>query len=60
NDQGIGYMGKEDCHLGNGVLHRAFSFFIFNDNNELLIQRRSAIQRMRIIFFRLHGNLKSL
>ena len=40
-DNEIGYEEKVACHLGEGKLHRAFSIFIFNDKNELLIQKRS-------------------
>ena len=40
-DEEIGWEDKARCHLGDGILHRAFSIFIFNDNNELLIQKRS-------------------
>ncbi len=36
-----GYKDKLACHLGEGDLHRAFSIFIFNDSNELLLQQRS-------------------
>ncbi|KAL1421178.1 hypothetical protein MTO96_023346 [Rhipicephalus appendiculatus] len=36
---------KKDCHLmeniNKGFLHRAFSVFLFNSNNELLLQQRS-------------------
>ena len=41
-DRPIGAKSKTDCHAGNGVLHRAFSIFIFNGRNEMLLQRRSA------------------
>jgi isopentenyl-diphosphate Delta-isomerase len=41
HDREIGFKGKADCHLGSGVLHRAFSIFVFNRNNELLLQQRS-------------------
>uniref|UniRef100_A0A915JJE6 Isopentenyl-diphosphate Delta-isomerase n=1 Tax=Romanomermis culicivorax TaxID=13658 RepID=A0A915JJE6_ROMCU len=46
NDQCIGHSSKEECHLWtniekNGMLHRAFSAFVFNDRNELLLQKRS-------------------
>jgi isopentenyl-diphosphate delta-isomerase len=41
-DREIGFKPKTDCHLGNGVLHRAFSIFVFNDRNELLLQQRAA------------------
>src|SRR3989344_5601198 len=32
---------KEKCHEGKGILHRAFSVFIFNNKNQLLLQKRS-------------------
>ena len=41
-DREIGQRAKSDCHSGNGILHRAFSIFLFNDDDELLLQRRSA------------------
>jgi isopentenyl-diphosphate Delta-isomerase len=41
-DREIGHLGKSACHQGKGVLHRAFSLFIFNDRDELLLQQRSA------------------
>ncbi|HEY5623154.1 MAG TPA: isopentenyl-diphosphate Delta-isomerase [Gammaproteobacteria bacterium] len=41
-DREIGQSAKSDCHAGSGVLHRAFSIFLFNDRDELLLQRRSA------------------
>jgi isopentenyl-diphosphate delta-isomerase len=40
-DEEIGWEDKTTCHMGNGILHRAFSIFIFNDQKELLIQQRS-------------------
>ncbi|MDI6806498.1 MAG: isopentenyl-diphosphate Delta-isomerase [Candidatus Aenigmarchaeota archaeon] len=40
-DNEIGFEEKMKCHLGNGILHRAFTIFIFNKNNQMLIQRRS-------------------
>jgi isopentenyl-diphosphate delta-isomerase len=39
-DIAIGVMGKLAAHQ-EGVLHRAFSVFIFNSNGELLIQQRA-------------------
>ena len=36
NDNAIGTMEKMEAHQ-KGVLHRAFSVFILNDKNELLI-----------------------
>lgn len=41
NDQVLGTMPKMEAHLQN-KLHRAFSVFIFNSNNELLIHQRAA------------------
>ena len=40
NDRQIGLMEKQEAHV-KGLLHRAFSIFIFNSNNELLIQKRA-------------------
>ncbi len=37
----IDYKDKLSCHLGDGILHRAFSIFIFNSKQELLLQQRS-------------------
>jgi isopentenyl-diphosphate delta-isomerase len=42
NDNETGYMSKELCHQGEGILHRAFSIFIFNDKKDLLLQIRSS------------------
>lgn len=41
NDSEIGFEEKIACHLGSGMLHRAFSVFIFNTKGELLIQKRA-------------------
>lgn len=40
-DREIGSEAKSVCHEGNGILHRAFSIFIFNKENQLLLQQRS-------------------
>jgi isopentenyl-diphosphate Delta-isomerase len=45
-DHGVGHLSKELCHEGRGILHRAFSLLIFNENGELLIQQRSASKRL--------------
>ncbi|MBD3647836.1 MAG: isopentenyl-diphosphate Delta-isomerase [Pseudomonadales bacterium] len=42
NDVEIGQMSKRECHLGEGVLHRAFSIFIFNEVGDVLLQKRSS------------------
>lgn len=41
-DEILGYETKSACHHGQGRLHRAFSALLFNERNELLMQRRSA------------------
>ncbi len=40
DDEVIGSMEKMEAHE-KGLLHRAFSVFVFNSKNELLIQRRA-------------------
>ncbi|WP_423175128.1 isopentenyl-diphosphate Delta-isomerase [Stenotrophomonas maltophilia] len=44
NDEPIGPIGKADCHAGEGVLHRAFSLFLFNRQGQVLLQQRSALK----------------
>ncbi len=39
-DKQIGLMNKQEAHI-KGILHRAFSVFVFNSNNELLLQQRA-------------------
>ena len=57
NDKVLGSLSKEEAHLlgSDGMLpplHRAFSVFLFNTKNELLMQQRSSF---KITF---PGNLK--
>jgi len=40
-DNQLGSMSKVSAHQGEGHLHRAFSVLIFNEDNELLIQKRA-------------------
>lgn len=40
NDEKIGLMAKQEAHE-KALLHRAFSVFIFNDKNELMLQQRA-------------------
>jgi len=40
NDNQIGLMPKMEAHE-KAVLHRAFSVFVFNENNELMLQQRA-------------------
>ncbi len=51
DDVEIGYLSKAACHDGAGVLHRAFSLFIFNPDGELLLQQRSAQKRLWPMFW---------
>jgi isopentenyl-diphosphate Delta-isomerase len=39
-DEALGTMNKLDAHR-QGILHRAFSVFVFNDRGEVLMQRRA-------------------
>lgn len=41
NDEQIGTVEKMEAHR-QGLLHRAFSIFIFNSKGELLLQRRAS------------------
>ena len=41
NDNQVGLMPKLEAHQ-KGVLHRAFSIFIFNNKYELLLQKRAS------------------
>lgn len=40
NDEVLGVMEKMQAHE-NGILHRAFSVFLFNDSGEMLLQKRA-------------------
>lgn len=42
---------KEKCHQGNGILHRAFSVYVFNRKGELLIQQRSKFKKLWPLFW---------
>ncbi len=45
-DKVLGYKPKKACHEKPGILHRAFSIFIFNKKRELLIQKRSKFKNL--------------
>jgi isopentenyl-diphosphate delta-isomerase len=47
----LGYLSKTACHRGSGILHRAFSLLIFNDEGELLLQQRGASKRLWPLFW---------
>ena len=46
DDNEAGFLSKAECHNGHGVLHRAFSLFLFNNNGELLLQQRAPSKRL--------------
>jgi isopentenyl-diphosphate delta-isomerase len=46
DDRETGFLDKGRCHDGGGILHRAFSLFIFNNQGELLLQQRAADKRL--------------
>ena len=41
SDTVLGLMEKQQAHV-NGLLHRAFSVFLFNKNGEMLLQKRAS------------------
>lgn len=50
-DNELGFLSKQQCHDGDGILHRAFSLFVFNAMGELLLQKRSADKRLWPLFW---------
>lgn len=46
SDCETGHMSKAECHDGDGILHRAFSLFIFNSAGAVLLQQRAAGKRL--------------
>ena len=46
DDVEIGTLDKAACHDADGVLHRAFSLFVFNASGDTLLQRRHADKRL--------------
>ncbi len=46
DDREAGNLSKAECHDGDGILHRAFSLFLFNNQGELLLQQRGAEKRL--------------
>lgn len=45
-DNEIGYANKKKCHRSPGILHRAFSIFLFNCQNQVLLQKRSQQKKL--------------
>jgi isopentenyl-diphosphate delta-isomerase len=46
DDRETGFLDKSACHDGHGVLHRAFSLFVFNPAGQLLIHQRASGKRL--------------
>ncbi|MDZ7644438.1 MAG: isopentenyl-diphosphate Delta-isomerase [Woeseiaceae bacterium] len=46
DDRETGSLSKAECHDGAGILHRAFSVFVFNSRGELLLQQRAGGKRL--------------
>ena len=46
DDNELGFRSKAECHDNGGVLHRAFSVFLFNTAGELLLQQRADGKRL--------------
>lgn len=46
DDNEVGTLSKGRCHDGDGILHRAFSAFVFDTGGRLLLQRRAPDKRL--------------
>ena len=46
HDRETGFLDKASAHSGQGILHRAFSLFVFNAAGELLLQQRASGKRL--------------
>lgn len=46
DDQEVGFLDKRRCHDGQGVLHRAFSVFVFDGRGRVLLQQRAPGKRL--------------
>lgn len=51
HDRETGFISKASAHDARGILHRAFSIFLFNSHGELLLQQRSAEKRLWPLFW---------
>jgi isopentenyl-diphosphate delta-isomerase len=50
-DRVIGYETKVNAHLGSGLLHRAFSIFLFSEDGQVLLQQRSSDKPLWPLFW---------
>lgn len=51
SDRVQGYLDKASSHDGEGLLHRAFSLFVFDPAGNLLIQQRAREKRLWPLFW---------
>ncbi|MEQ8767493.1 MAG: isopentenyl-diphosphate Delta-isomerase [Planctomycetota bacterium] len=51
SDDPVGYDSKAACHDGEGLLHRAFSVFLFNGRGDVLLQQRTESKRLWPLFW---------
>lgn len=51
HDRVIGHETKINAHLGDGLLHRAFSIFLFSDDDKVLLQQRSGEKPLWPLFW---------
>lgn len=45
-DRVVGHRSKGACHDGQGLLHRAFSVFLFDEEGRVLLQQRAQEKRL--------------
>jgi isopentenyl-diphosphate delta-isomerase len=50
-DEALGPARRGDCHAGPGILHRAFSIYLFDARGQALLQRRSGAKRLWPLFW---------
>lgn len=50
-DREVGFLSKLEAHAGEGVLHRAFSVFLFDREGQVLVQQRSASKPLWPLFW---------
>jgi isopentenyl-diphosphate delta-isomerase len=50
-DRVVGHETKINAHLGDGILHRAFSIFLFSDDDKVLLQQRSGEKPLWPLFW---------
>jgi isopentenyl-diphosphate delta-isomerase len=50
-DEPLGPAPRGECHEGRGILHRAFSVYLFDEAGRVLLQRRSAAKRLWPLFW---------